>query len=772
MSKPKFDPNQKFEVFQEPKPKFDPNADFESADGPKTSALEAYHKNASDSALLGYAPQVRAGVIDPLVEKVGNLFTGNDVDMGDYLSNRDSYRKEIETSKLEHPGAATAGAISGALATSLMPGLNAAKGATATARALNAAKAGAVMGGAMNPGDTAGEFSGAQLGDRIENASTGMLVSGGLQGLGEGAIKGASYLKDKGGKALKDVAEKMAFKSGGAMLKDFRNASDRGTINETGRYILDQGLKIGDTVDDIAERAGSHNEALGSKLDDLYNQAGEMFKDKMNGQGFDPLRDKEEILQAARQYLGNKVGADAAVNKLGGYLDEVAARHGDAPMRAAMKKYGQEMIDFNPKQAQFLKDKEAYEAMLGKAGQNLDQPVLPGVADDFQRTGSAQRQIELHGKDPAQMFPEGAEFNTQMDLLEMPTGNSEAQRLFARPGEANFGHLGGETADRLGQRTVDALESPAQLDFLDNNFKNLMSNQSKQGAIGGTQLTPRSFANIDDVAISSGKGQMQMPFAPEAPAVPMRPNDIRNPMSPRAANDIKSSLDEAINYSRNPLSKDPASEMAYSAARNKINQKNLAAIESLGGGKLADGLRATNKEYGLSKQVSKMANDMVNRQDGHKFFGLTDVIAGGAGATYGAVTGDWQSALLGMAAKKGLDKYGTTAIAVTADKISKQLLQSPKLKQLAAQNPNAYGAMVFNLVERLESKSGALSMPRAVDKDGGNSALMNRYMNDPSVADSLKNENLKEQLKKKAEMSKISKPVSVNEAQASFIQGN
>lgn len=573
MSKPKFDPNQKFEVFQEPKPKFDPNADFESADEPKTDNLEAFHKNASDSALLGYAPQVRAGVIDPLVEKVGNLFTGNDVDMGDYLSNRDSYRKEIETSKLEHPGAATAGAISGALATSLMPGLNAAKGATATARALNAAKAGAVMGGAMNPGDTAGEFSGAQLGDRIENASTGMLVSGGLQGLGEGAIKGASYLKDKGGKALKDVAEKMAFKSGGAMLKDFRNASDRGTINETGRYILDQGLKIGDTVDDIAERAGSHNEALGSKLDDLYNQAGEMFKDKMNGKGFDPLRDKEEILQAAKKYLGDKVGADAAVAKLGGYLDEVAARHGGAPM------------------------------------------------------------------------------------------------------------------------------------------------------------------------------------------------------SPRAANNIKSSLDDAINYSRNPLSKDPASELAYSAARNKINQKNLAAIESLDGGELADGLRATNKEYGLSKQVSKMANDMVNRQDGHKFFGLTDVIAGGAGATYGAVTGDWQSALLGMAAKKGLDKYGTTAIAVTADKISKQLLQSPKLKQLAAQNPNAYGAMVFNLVERLESKSGALSMPRAADKDGGNSALMNRYMSDPSVADSLKNENLKEQLKKKSEMSKITKPVPVNEAQASFIQG-
>lgn len=771
MSKPKFNPNQQYEVAQESKPKFDPMASFESADEPKTSAFEAFHKNASDSALLGYAPQVRAGAIDPLVEKIGNFFTGDDVDMGDYLTNRDEYRKNIETAQSEHPGAALAGTVTGAAATSLVPGLNAAKGVTTGARIANAAKTGAMMGAALNPGDTEGEFSGLQLGDRLMNSGKGALFSGGLQGLGEGAIKGAAYLKDKGGKALKDVAEKMAFKSGGAMLKDFRNATDRGTINETGRYILDNGLKIGDSVDDIAGRATAHNEVLGSKLDDLYNQAGAMFKEKMNGKGFDPIRDKEEILQAARQYLGNKVGADAAVNKLGGYLDEVAARHGDAPMQAALAKYGDEVADYIPKKRQFLKDERAYKNSLGKAGENLDQAVLPGMADDFQRTGTGQRQIELHGQEPSLMRPQGAEYNTQMDLLELPTGNSEAERLFALPGEANFGHLGGETADRLGQRVVDSLEGPAQLDFIDQNFKKMMVNQSKQGAIDGTELVPRSFQNVDDIAIQSGKGQMQFPIAPNAPARPVRPDDIRNPMSPRAANNIKSSLDEAINYSRSPLSKDPASELAYSAARNKINQKNLEAIESLGGGELADALKATNKEYGLSKQVSRMANDMVNRQDGHKFFGLTDVIAGGAGATYGAVTGDWQTALLGMAAKKGLDKYGTTTLAIAADKLSKQLLQSPRLQQLAVQNPQAYGAMVYNLVERLEN-NGGMSMPRAADKNNGNTTLMDRYMNDPSVASGLQNDKLKEQLKKQQEKRNITKPVPVGEAQASFIRGN
>jgi hypothetical protein len=60
--------------------------------------------------------------------------------MGDYLSNRDEYRKNIETSQSEHPVAALAGTVTGAAATSLVPGLNAAKGVTTGARVANAAK--------------------------------------------------------------------------------------------------------------------------------------------------------------------------------------------------------------------------------------------------------------------------------------------------------------------------------------------------------------------------------------------------------------------------------------------------------------------------------------------------------------------------------------------------------------------------------------------------------------------------------------------------------
>lgn len=740
MNKPKFDPNQKFDIVQDEKPKFDPNAHFESLDEPRTTAMDAFHKNASDSALLGYGPQVRAGVIDPLVEGVGNFFTGDDVDMGNYVANRDAYRKEIEQTQKEHPGAALAGSLTGAAATSLIPGLNAAKGATAGARIINAAKTGAAMGALMNPGDKAGEYSGAQFGDRIKNAAIGGVTSGVLQGAGEGVSRSV----EKGGKFLKDLAEQTAFKSNGAMLKDFRNATDRGKINEVGRYMLDNGLGVGDSVGSVADKFGKRNEAAGKSLDDIYNQAGAIFKEKMNGSGFDPIRDKSEILQAAKNELGDAVGAKGALEKLSSYLDDVATRHGDDPMQSAMQKYSSDVSDYLPKQKQFLKDKKSYQSALGKAGEDLNQPVLPGIADDFQRTGSAPRQIELGGQDPSLMRSETSDLNHQMGLKPLPQRGGEP-----------FNTMRGD--DLLPFQQQMALDDMSSQDIL---------KLARQGNIEGTDLIPRTFKTVDDTAISNGKGQMGFPIAPEAPVRPVRPEDIRNPMSPRGANDIKSALDEAINYSRNPLTKEPAAETAYSAARTKINQKNLDAIESLGGGELADQLRGANKEYGLSKQVSQLAQDRVNRNDANRMFGLTDMIAGGAALGYGAKTDDWEGAGGMMLAKKGLEKYGLAASAVALDKISKTLMNSPRFAQMAQTNPKAFATMVQALSNNPKFQSApAGPAPQKMP-------LLDRMSADPSKMDVLQNDRLKDQLKKQMERRRLKGKVPIQEAQASFVQGN
>ncbi len=498
----------------------------------------------------------------------------------------------------------------------------------------------------------------------------------------DAAGKAYQNAKQAVGEKTKNLAENLAFKSSGAMLKDFRSTGGRGKINELGRHILNSGLKIGDSIDDISARSLSQKGAAGEKLDEIYGKAAELFKERLGSTGFDPLRDKNEILKAAQKELGNTVGAESALNKLAGYLDEVAARHGDDPMQSAMSKFNKEMDEFTPKQEQFLRDKASYQSQLGAAGDDLDQMALPVFADDFQRASTSPRQIEIHGKDASKMSASQSELGHQMGLTPLP---QRQPNLFNQA------------------RGDDLLPMQQQM-ALDELGTNMMLQNGQQGFIDGLELVPRAFQNVDDMAIASGRGQMQFPISPKAPNQPIMPSEIRNPMGPRATNDIKSALDDQINYSRNPLTKEPSAEIAFSAARNKILQNVENQMDSLGGGKLVDELRAANKEYGNSTQVSKMAKDRVDRQNANKMAGLTDTITGSASAIYGFTTGDWKTAVGIMAAKKGFEKFGTSGFAVAADKISKRLLAAPQMQKLAEKSPKAFQAIVYQLEKRMSAE--------------------------------------------------------------------
>lgn len=640
-----------------------------------------------------------------------------------YYEGRDRKRKYLAQDSIDNPTASAVAELGGAIASpvnKILPNAS-------------LLKSGAAIGAITGFGNSEADDAGGMFKDTAMGGSIGGVLgkAGDMASpyLAKGAAAVGSKLnsaKQAAGKSLSEMAEELAFKATGARLKDFRTANSRGELNKLGRYMLDNGMvKAFDTVDDVGAKAFANKKAAGSALDDIYSQAELLFKDKLNKVGFDPLRDKADILQAAKKELGDSVGAEAALNKLSKYLDEVAARHGDAPMDAALSKYQSEMNAYKPKQEQFAKDHSEYASQLGKAGEDLSQPSLPGVYDDFQRTGFGKRQVETYGQDASRMVPENYEYGTQMDLLAMPTGNSEAARMFSRPGEANFGHAGGDTASRLGQRTVDALEAPAQQDFLAQNFDRMISNNSHQGAIEGTSLVPRSFQNVDETLINQGRGQMQFPIAPEAPAIPMRPGDIRNPMSPRRTNDVKGAFDNEINYARNPLSKDPATEKAFYGARSRMAEKVEQGLDDLGGGEIVDNLRKANKEYSYSTRIAQQAQDRAERETANKMFGLTDTIAAGAATTYGVATGDWKSSVAMLAAKKGIEKYGVTTLSVMADKIGKKLMQSPQMAQLATSNPKAFGAMVYSLVERMEG-SGSMALPRAADSKNQETAAIDK----------------------------------------------
>lgn len=152
-----------------------------------------------------------------------------------------------------------------------------------------------------------------------------------------------------------------------------------------------------------------------------------------------------------------------------------------------------------------------------------------------------------------------------------------------------------------------------------------------------------------------------------------------NVLDPKTTNNLKTEIDRVINYSRNPLNPQPGAEKAFSGARDYFSKKvdsQLDAIDTaLGDSGSVKGLKEANKEYGMATTVKKIAADKTNRESANRMFGLTDTIAGSAGAGVGAMLGGGPGAMLGTAAGAVANRlgrtYGTGILASGADKASK-----------------------------------------------------------------------------------------------------
>jgi hypothetical protein len=157
-------------------------------------------------------------------------------------------------------------------------------------------------------------------------------------------------------------------------------------------------------------------------------------------------------------------------------------------------------------------------------------------------------------------------------------------------------------------------------------------------------------------------------------------------LNPKAANDIKSAIDRKINYSRNPMAKEPDVESAFKMARKFLSKKIDEHIDFLGkymGDEAAlKALKEANRDYGYSKQVMNMATDKMNRENTNRMFGLTDTIAGSAGGAAGAVAGSVLGgdqrdaiegsaigALVGGVGNKLARTYGNPILASGANKL-------------------------------------------------------------------------------------------------------
>ncbi len=334
VAKPAFDPNKPFKPAEDAavKPPFDPNKEFTPAAGPGLAQTALEHTGNAMS--MGYLPQLQAAA-EPVTNAIGNFVTGNNVEATPYLDVRDQTTKRLQAQAQANPKTAMAsdigGGLVGALATPV-PGLGAGKGVLGAAAA--GARGGVIQGLMQNPGDTEGKIDPIQATQRLDNAGSGMLV-GGATGAGT-ALTGKALKAIAGSpESLKAVAQDSAVRGSGAMLKDFRSLEGKGKTAELGQYMLDNGLiKAGDTVDDVAKKAGAARESAGSKLSDLYKKAVGKFKEgpgevPLFDAGFAPARDKDQILSEVSKAMGNQEGKKSALDRLGKYLDQLAEDHGD-----------------------------------------------------------------------------------------------------------------------------------------------------------------------------------------------------------------------------------------------------------------------------------------------------------------------------------------------------------------------------------------------------------------------------------------------------------
>lgn len=307
---------------------------------PIQAALEGFGQAAS----FGYLPQLQAGAEKAIDYLVGNetdealRAQGFQIEEPSYTESRDQFIARGQRLQETNPGAMLAGQVAGALTSGITFGGvgGVAKAATMGQRAASALKTGATIGALRNPGDTEGEVELLQLRDRIKNSAqdaiTGLVAQGGAEVVG----KLAKAVQSAPG-AIKDFSQAKAFKTSGAMLKDFRKAYGRGKINELGQTMIDNKIvALGDDVADVAKKAEIMQKNVGMKIGDIYQTADDSIT-KINPAKIskdlakkldDTELDMGRFSQEFRAYITNKLqglsGSRQVLSRMDAELDDIA----------------------------------------------------------------------------------------------------------------------------------------------------------------------------------------------------------------------------------------------------------------------------------------------------------------------------------------------------------------------------------------------------------------------------------------------------------------
>lgn len=304
-------------------------------DADPQEALETFAETALDEALLGYYPQIAAGI-----KTLGGT-------AGDYAKQRDLELKELQRGQFESPiasGLGTAAAIGAQMA---IPFSGAAKLATLAKTGAPIAKQAAIEGlkgfalgsaisGLKNPGEVTGQIEPLQFEKRLENITSEAPmnaiagVAGGL--IDYKAAKKAAEAPVKIIQALKPTPTKTA-----VLIKD-----DAKRAKEVGDFIFEkQIVKVGDSANEILSKAELEVKKAGQKLQNFISSSSKQLDEsKFASQviakpSFIPDRDLPQMYGDLQKYLadsgysGSKEIADRVTEQILSDLDsmgEIAKR--------------------------------------------------------------------------------------------------------------------------------------------------------------------------------------------------------------------------------------------------------------------------------------------------------------------------------------------------------------------------------------------------------------------------------------------------------------
>lgn len=249
---------------------------------------EAAVEGFGQQATMGYLPQLQAAVgglipnpsakLDQQLQEQGFKISQPE---DSYVNRRDQMIARGEQLQEKAPGAYLGGQVAGAIAGSAPTGAALGKVAPALlapsagvfGSAVKAAAGGALQGAAANPGDIKGQVQPLQISDRAQQALSGAAMGGLTGGALATTKKGADFIKNLPD-TLKNYAELKAFKSTGAMLKDWRKANDFGKVNSIGKAMIKDGLVgPGSTFEDVAEKSAELKSKWGKIIGDTYDAA-------------------------------------------------------------------------------------------------------------------------------------------------------------------------------------------------------------------------------------------------------------------------------------------------------------------------------------------------------------------------------------------------------------------------------------------------------------------------------------------------------------------